>query len=44
MILRSKEGKTLLSYHAPNRRLPDGSYEHLSLLELCEENGTLRIV
>jgi beta-xylosidase len=44
MIFRTKEGKMMLSYHGPNRKLPDGNYEHLCLAELREENGTITIV
>ena len=42
MIFEDKQGRLMLALHTPNRKF-DGHYEHLLLLELIEENNTLRI-
>lgn len=43
MIFHSKEGKTMLSFHMPNRKTEDGIYEHVCFAELIEAYGTLMI-
>ena len=43
MIFRSKEGKTMLAYHGPNKTTAE-DYEHVIFAELREKYGTIEIV
>lgn len=43
MIFQTKEGETVLSFHGPNSKLPNGDFEHLIIKKIVEIDGTIRL-
>ena len=43
MIFETKEGKIVMALHTPNRKTPEGDYEHLDFLNVIEKEGRIEV-
>lgn len=43
MIFQTREGKTKMVLHSPNKKLPNGDYEHIVMYDVVEKNGLIEI-
>ncbi len=43
MIFQTREGKTKMVLHSPNKKLPNGEYEHMIFFDVVEKNGLIEI-